>query len=134
MSEGPLACGSRLAGVRPRVAWLALGLLLAGWGWCLGVARTAPPPDPAEATPLDPAEEDRRNDLRLYRAIVDRVHHGEPYYDAAEAELRARGYPMRSVFNWRPPLYAWLLGHLPALAWGRALFIILALSTVWFTF
>ena len=30
---------------------------------------------------------------------------GTPYYTAMGAELRGRGYPARSVFNWRTPLH-----------------------------
>ena len=48
--------------------------------------------------------------MALYRAEVDRIRNGEGYYQAAAAELTARGYPTRSVFNWRTPLPMWLLG------------------------
>ena len=58
-------------------------------------------------------------DIALYHAIVDRVHAGENYYDAAAAELPRRGYPTRSVFNWRTPLPLWLLGVLPTPMFGR---------------
>jgi hypothetical protein len=66
-------------------------------------------------------------DLEAYRRIVERVHGGEDYYDAAGAELHAGGYPTSSVFNWRPPLYAWLLAAFPAPEWGQALLGALAL-------
>ena len=36
-------------------------------------------------------------------------------------ELQARGYPTRSVFNWRTPLPMWLLGVLPGEAAGRVI-------------
>src|SRR5258708_5422423 len=49
-------------------------------------------------------------DIELYRAEVDRIHAGESYYDTIAAELRARGYPTRSVFNWRMPLPVWFIG------------------------
>ncbi|HLN33327.1 MAG TPA: hypothetical protein VK395_36705 [Gemmataceae bacterium] len=70
------------------------------------------------------------NDLRLYRSIVERVHAGENYYDAAGTELRARGYPTGSVFNWRAPVYAWVLGKLPAPVWGQVLLALLAIVTL----
>jgi hypothetical protein len=73
-------------------------------------------------------------DLRVYRAIVERVHGGESYYDAAGIELRAQGYPTGSLFNWRPPLYAWLLGVLPAPEWGQALLCLAALLTLLLAF
>jgi hypothetical protein len=69
-------------------------------------------------------------DVPLYRAGVDRVHAGEGYYAATAAELTARGYPTRSVFNWRPPLPHWLLGKLPAIVLGKALLALLAAAVV----
>jgi hypothetical protein len=53
------------------------------------------------------------NDLDVFGRIVDRVRGGEGFYDATQSELRSHGYPTRSVFNWRTPCYAWLLGNLP---------------------
>jgi hypothetical protein len=67
------------------------------------------------------------SDVLLYRAEVDRIHQGEGYYEAAAAELTARGYPTLSVFNWRMPLPMWLLGKLPAVELGKALLGALAL-------
>jgi hypothetical protein len=57
---------------------------------------------------------------------VRRVHQGENYYDAAGAELRTRGYPTKSVFNWRTPLPLWLLGKMPSPMTGRMLLALLA--------
>ena len=68
--------------------------------------------------------------MALYRAEVDRIHRGEGYYQAAAAELTPRGYPTRSVFNWRTPLPMWLLGKLPAAAIGKVLLGGLALLLV----
>ena len=49
------------------------------------------------------------NDPHLYRTVVERMTDGAPYYDARGAEMRARGFPLRSVFNWRlPALYCGL--------------------------
>ena len=67
-------------------------------------------------------------DVALYRAEVERIHAGEGYYEAAAAELSARGYPTRSVFNWRTPLPMWLLGRLPAIELGKAILGVLALA------
>ena len=67
------------------------------------------------------AERQKRGagDVALYRAEVDRIHNGEGYYQAAAAELTARGYPTRSVFNWRTPLPMWLIGQLPFIDWAK---------------
>jgi len=61
------------------------------------------------------------SDIDLYRAEVQRMWRGANYYDAANAELRACGYPTGSVFNWRSPLPMWLLGNLPNFNYGKVL-------------
>jgi hypothetical protein len=70
---------------------------------------------------------ERGNDIDLYRAIVQRVHAGQAYYPAHAAELVARGFPTRSVFNWRMPLPLALLGKLPDPIWGKFILAGLAL-------
>lgn len=74
------------------------------------------------------------SDVDLYRAEVERIHRGEGYYEAARAELTARGYPTRSVFNWRTPLPMWLVGKLPAVVLGKAILGGLALAMLLLTF
>jgi hypothetical protein len=69
-------------------------------------------------------------DAALYRAEVDRIRAGQGYYQAAAAELVARGYTTRSVFNWRLPLPIWLIGHMPVVALGKALLGLLAAAVV----
>lgn len=69
-------------------------------------------------------------DVALYRAEVDRIRAGQGYYQAASAELLARGYTTRSVFNWRLPLPIWLIGQMPAAALGKALLGLLALAVI----
>jgi hypothetical protein len=59
-------------------------------------------------------------DVSLYNAEIQRIRAGEGYYESAAAELRQRGYPTASVFNWRTPLPMWLIGKLPDGA-GKAL-------------
>ncbi|MCE5303578.1 MAG: hypothetical protein LLF97_10790 [Planctomycetaceae bacterium] len=73
-------------------------------------------------------------DAALYRAEVERVHSGQSYYEAAAAELTARGYPTRSVFNWRTPLPVWLLGQLPSLVWGKTILGFLSFLLLWLAF
>jgi hypothetical protein len=106
---------------RPQ-ALAILVLTVASIGWCLSVATSReliPSPPPGEKT-----------DLELYRRIVNHVHDGESYYDAAARELRAMHYPTRSVFNWRTPPYAWVNGMLPGPLWGKGLLILLCLATI----
>jgi hypothetical protein len=55
----------------------------------------------------------RGSDIALYRAEIERIRGGEGYYEAAAAQLRARGYPTKSVFNWRTPATMWLIAALP---------------------
>jgi hypothetical protein len=52
-------------------------------------------------------------DVELYQAEAARIAAGDSYYAAVESELRERGYPMQSVFNWRTPLPVWLVAVLP---------------------
>ena len=68
-------------------------------------------------------------DVSLYLAEIQRIAHGEGYYESATHELHARGYPTLSVFNWRTPMPMWLLGKLPNEAMRRLLIGGLALST-----
>jgi hypothetical protein len=79
-------------------------------------------------------QQHRPSDVLLYRAEVERIHQGEGYYQAAAAELTARGYPTRSVFNWRTPLPMWFIGRLPQMEWGKYLLGILSLGLIVFAF
>jgi hypothetical protein len=101
------------------LAFLVLSLVVAG---SLLLIRTS-------FSPAGMAGQQERggSDLRLYRTIVERVRSGESYYDVAGRQLREQGYYTGSLFNWRPPVYAWLLASLPTLG-GRLLFIALALA------
>lgn len=63
----------------------------------------------------------RTSDVDLYRAEVARMASGEGYYPAAAAELRLRGYPTRSIFNWRTPIPLWMFAQWPDPRWGKAL-------------
>ena len=58
-------------------------------------------------------------DIRLYEAEVTRMRQGESYYHVAGEELRARGFPTRSVFNWRLPLLFQLIAAPPSLWFAR---------------
>jgi hypothetical protein len=104
LQEAPATPFSRLS---PWQARSVLGLFVLGMIFCLAVS-------------LSPIRNDHRHhnlpgegDLALYKAEANRVRAGEGYYSAIASELRARGYPTRSVFNWRCPLPVWLFGALP---------------------
>jgi hypothetical protein len=97
----------------------AIGLIAAGL-----VALTFSPPARGQAgTPVR-----GQGDIALYWAEVRRIHSGQGYYDAAAAELTGRGYPTRSVWNWRMPLPMWLLGRLPDPRLGKAMLGLLAVA------
>jgi hypothetical protein len=68
--------------------------------------------------------------LELFRKTVEDVHAGQNYYDAFGRRQKERNFPGDRVFNWRPPLYFWLLGQLPNLIWGQALVALTALATI----
>jgi hypothetical protein len=72
----------------------------------------------------------RGEDLRCYRRIVERIQSGESYYQATYSELRSRGYPTNSVFNWRMPLLAWTMGQSSNIKLCQLIGIILSLVTL----
>lgn len=106
--------------------WAGIGWLVLLLAWCLWGAFS----DPVPAS----AAYQGGNDLQLYRRIVERVHAGESYYDAAGAELRERGYPTASLFNWRFPTYAWFLALFPTPEIGRWLLVAISLFTIFMAF
>lgn len=74
--------------------------------------------------------------LKLYRTIVEQIHAGNSYYSVTGYELRKINYPTSSVFNWRLPALAWLLGKLPSIRTGQILAFMLATVTllIWLSF
>jgi hypothetical protein len=65
------------------------------------------------------------SDSLLYRAEIERMRAGEDYYLASKAEMESRGFPTRSVLNWRTPLPMWLIAVLPEGA-GQGLLALIA--------
>lgn len=116
---------ARLTRLQARVALGAVALTIAA-----AVAVTLSPLASSNLT----GRAHETSDVALYRAEVDRIHAGEGYYEAAAAELTARGYPTRSVFNWRTPLPMWLLGKMPAVELGKVLLGLLALAMLLMAF
>jgi hypothetical protein len=84
---------------------------------------------------LDAAGKPRDKALTLYQTVVEQIQAGESYYSVVGSELRRIGYPTQSVFNWRLPALAWLLGQLPSIRTGQVLAVILAMTTllIWLT-
>ncbi len=86
-------------------------ILLAWLGLALGfVAITL---SPLKSGFAERARFDRPGDVALYNSEIRRMRQGENYYQAAAAELRGRGFPTRSVFNWRTPAPMWLIVRCP---------------------
>jgi hypothetical protein len=122
---------TRYADLTRAQACLALVLLGAVALWFqLGTLSAASDGTPPERAPAG------RNDLDLYRAVVKRVSGGEGYYDVVGSELRARGYPVRPILNFRQPTYAWLLSRFPDPRWANVLMasvaaVVVGLSFLW---
>src|SRR5262249_33517813 len=111
-----------------RLVLLAFVLALAG---CLAFAGTVGQRlKPDEQTGEGVAVEAKGRDLDYYRTVVEEGRKGRNYYDVAARLLPAYGFPTGSLFNWRPPTYAWLMRAMPTLFVGRALLVFLAALAV----
>jgi hypothetical protein len=114
---------TRFAHVGRGGAIAILAGLLALMGICISLALRQPL--------ARPSLHRQKGDLALYQGIIGRVHHGERYYAASAAELRATGeYGMQSVFNWRTPLLIWGLAQLPDPIAARWILGLLALIAI----
>jgi hypothetical protein len=80
------------------------------------------PAQPVTSTP-------EKGDAGFYQAVAQRLQSGEPYYSAYGTELRSRGYPAASPFNWRTPLLLEAYAAAPRFA-SLLLFTLGALSVV----
>jgi hypothetical protein len=105
-------------------ARLGLAILLGGIAVCLAVALTKGP------APSFLAPTGMPGDSGVFHTIVSRVHDGDSFYDATQEELRGHGYPTRSVFNWRTPCYALMLGRVTGLETGRWLLLVGAMTAL----
>ena len=116
---------SRLSSSHARVALLILALATL---FCLEVSLS----------PLWQGNADRpkrgAGDAALYRAIVERIHNGQGYYQATAAEQTAEGYPTRSVFNWRTPLPMHVIALLPQIQWAKYVLGLLSLALMFMAF
>jgi hypothetical protein len=51
--------------------------------------------------------------MSLFKDVVHEIRNGGSYYDVMGSYLRTRDYPVRSVFNWRPPWLFEVLASVP---------------------
>lgn len=119
---------SRFAGISGRGAKLVLGLLLALILASLWPAfdKSTPGVQPVASVESDHQTQKKEvggDDLRLYKAIVDRMRAGETYYNVATEEQRARGFPLQPFVTVRLPTLALLLSTL-----GKTLGYVLELA------
>jgi hypothetical protein len=113
---------------RRRTAWAVLATFAATTAFFVAITFSTLKSGYADAPDRGPG------DIALYRAEVDRMHDGYGYYDAAEAELRSRGYPTRSLFNWRMPLPMWLIAALGDVFVAKGILALLCLTLAFAAF
>lgn len=107
---------------RPRALLTLTGALLL----FTTLALTPAPPPPRLVS-------ESAGDVAAFQAMQARIAAGESYYPVFGDELRRRGYPAQSVFNWRTPLLLSALARVPdraARAALAALGVLLFLATV----
>jgi hypothetical protein len=73
----------------------------------------------------DPVRRAGRSDLSFFKDVVQEIRNGGLYYEVMGAQLRARDYPVRSIFNWRPPWSFEILARIPDWC-GRLTLVFLA--------
>lgn len=108
------------ARLTPRQARFVIAAIVLSAAFFVGVSLSPLKSGYADAPSRGPG------DVDLYRTYVERVRAGDGYYKILGEELRQRGYPTKSVFNWRTPYLHWTIGKLPHPLLGKALLIILS--------
>ena len=83
-----------------------------------------------DGPPDGQTESERDDDLAFYDRVIERIGHGENYYDFIVEEQRARDYPVRPGLAVRLPTLAWIHASLgePAMI---ALAIALLFACIW---
>ncbi len=79
---------------------------------------SVPAPPPPKVLP------DGVGDVATYDVIIGKLAAGESYHTAVGDELRRRGFPTRSVFNWRTPVLLVTLARVPDLV-SRGVLVVL---------
>src|SRR5947209_1686553 len=105
---------SRFAALSAGHAWAVLLVTLSAVGGCVYVSltqTTLPGPIGGEK-PAESGEPDTPTDVDFYRNIIARVRRGQGYYDAVGDEFKEWHYQPTSLFNWRTPVYAWVIGKI----------------------
>jgi hypothetical protein len=115
----------RFAGLRPLYAWLLLGVTfsLSVYGVCIHARTWAL---------VIGSDDPNKTDYALYERIVNRVHAGEGYYQAAGSEMRAGGYAMRPFLTWRLPTLACLMALFPSASAGQIPIVWMVIAALWF--
>jgi hypothetical protein len=107
---------SRYASLQRWQAWLVLGATVALLVGCSLLASSRLIDSAGiQLFPL--------SDTQRYRQELARLHAGENYYEVTHQELTAGGYAVITTFNWRLPLWAWMMAGLPEIEWARWLLI-----------
>ena len=112
--------------VLARRTLVVAGLSLTFVAFLWAVPQDANLAPPAPAAPGEPP----RSDVQLFIRTVEDVRQGQGYYEAAGDEMRAGGYPTRSVFNWRQPLMYLALSRAPQLL-AQIWLAVLAAKLLW---
>ena len=83
-----------------------------------------------DGPPDGQTESERDDDLAFYDRVIERIGHGENYYDFIVEEQRARDYPVRPGLAVRLPTLAWIHASLgePAMI---ALAVALLFACIW---
>jgi hypothetical protein len=120
---------TRFAGLSRAAALLILATTAVCLVACLAVALTAEAGEAAPTEKVDP----EKSDWAFYQRVVESVRAGQSYYDVVPAELKRLNFNAFSIFNYRPPLYAWFLAVLPEPC-AHLLLIALSLAALATTF
>src|SRR4029453_13865594 len=61
----------------------------------------------------DPIHRAGGSDVLFFKDVAKEIRNGGTYYEVMGSALRARDYPVRSIFNWRSPWMFEILARVP---------------------